>query len=95
MVTVMTCSLCFVVLFLAVHVVTERWATVPTPAFATLGGLARVVMAENLTAIRQQYAGPNSSDTWDILQAIIVAQLGVDPAEVTPNANFVYDLGIG
>ncbi len=51
-------------------------------------------MADNLATIQQQYAGPNPADTWEVLQAIIVAQLGVDPKDVTPGASFVYDLGM-
>jgi acyl carrier protein len=88
-------SVCFLILLMASHGATVPWATLPTPAFATLGGLARIVMAENLATIRQQHAGPNPTDTCEILQAIIVAQLGVDPKDVTPSASFVYDLGIG
>jgi acyl carrier protein len=92
--SVLAAGVCFVTLYLALRGAMEVWATLPSPAFATLGGLAQVVMAENLATIRAQHAGPNPTDTWEVLQAIIVAQLGVNPADVTPQASFVYDLGL-
>jgi acyl carrier protein len=83
------------ILLITCYGIAESHATLPAPAFATLGDLAKVVLADNVTTIRRQYAAPNRSDTWEVLQAIIVKQLGVDPKDVTPEASFVYDLGIG
>jgi acyl carrier protein len=94
MVSFMAVGVLFVLLVFAVANIAQPWATRPSPAFATLGGLARVVMADNLGTIRAQHAGPNPADTWEVLQAVIVQQLGVDPKDVTPEASFVYDLGL-
>ena len=83
------------ILLITCYGIAESHATLPAPAFATLGDLAKVVFGDNLTKIRQKYPLPGRSDIWEVLQAIIVKQLGVEPKDVTPDANFVYDLGCG
>ena len=83
------------ILLITCYGIAESHATLPALAFATMGGLAKVVLSDNLAKIRQQYPLPGRSDTWEVLQAIIVKQLGVDPKFVTPEASFIYDLGCG
>ncbi|MEE9424997.1 MAG: hypothetical protein V3V18_08445 [Methylococcales bacterium] len=36
----------------------------------------------------------DESDVWERMKGVIVTQLGVEPEEVTEDANFVADLGI-
>lgn len=51
------------------------------------------LVALNYSKLSKRNDSWNPTDAWSVLQLIIAEQLGVDLQDVTPNANFVYDLG--
>jgi len=64
-------------------------AEADAPQLAVLGDM----QAHIVRAIRQRGEIPDETQVWERLSAIVVAQLGVLPAEVTPEAHLVKDLG--
>ena len=73
---------------------TTPFAVHPGDSFRTCGGLARVVLAHNLARLSERFGTRNSADIWNVLQLLIVEQLGVSIELVTPDARFVEDLGM-
>ena len=71
---------------------TSPFAIIPGPAFTTYRGLVTQLLALNYAKLAERHASWNSTDVWNILQSIIVEQLGVEPGEVTMEANFRDDL---
>jgi len=53
------------------------------------------LLAINYTALSNRYDSWNPSDIWDALRLVVVEQLSVKPEDVTLDANFVDDLGVG
>ena len=44
-------------------------------------------------ALRQRGGTPDEGQVWERLSAVVVAQLGVRPEQVTRTAHIIYDLG--
>ncbi len=72
---------------------TSPFALYPGATFSTYRGLVTQLMALNYAKLSDRHNSWNATDVWNVLQLIIVEQLGVKREDVTPNANFVYDLG--
>jgi hypothetical protein len=68
-------------------------ALMPARSFRTYRGLVTQLVALNYATLSERYDSWNPTDVWNVLQLIIVEQLGVRKEDVTPDANFVYDLG--
>ena len=89
---------CLFIIGFLTALVTRPLATNFGAEFRTFRGLSERVLALNVVKIRNKHS-PNpdqmsTSDIWIVLKNIIVEQLGVDADEVTPEANFVKDLGL-
>ncbi len=83
----------------AFFVVVGVWFTTPLavvwrPDIPTVGDLASTVVAMNYGNPAEQRTW-SAEEIWNTLRQIIVDVLGVDPAQVTPDARFVDDLGTG
>lgn len=68
-------------------------ALMPAHSFRTYRGLVTQLVALNYATLSKRYDSWNPTDVWNVLQSIIIEQLGVKKEDVTPDANFVYDLG--
>jgi len=85
-------------LVMILFLLTSWFLTIPIavfagPTFTTFRGLTTNMLAMNYVTLSDRYDSWNPSDIWDALRLVIVEQLGVKPEDVTPEANFVYDLG--
>jgi hypothetical protein len=61
---------------------------------ATVGDLARDVLAINHAGIVDEVGGWNKKDLWESLCRVIVIQTSVPAEMITPEARIVADLGI-
>ena len=71
-----------------------RSLAVHFPDLHTLGDLTRSIFENNtaiLAATRRMWSAPQ---IWEVLQSLMVKQLGIDPQQITPEARFVDDLGM-
>lgn len=87
--------LALVTLFISALVavaITSPFALYPGSTFFTYRGLVNRLVVMNYGKLSQRFHAGNP-DVWMILQSIIVEQLGVKKEDVTPEADFVYDLG--
>ncbi len=76
-------------------VLSAPFAVYPASSFQTYRGLVSQLVALNYAKLSERHQSWNPTDVWIVLQLIIVEQLGVKKEEVTPEANFAYDLGCG
>ncbi len=76
-----------------VALITAPFALFPADSFRTYRGLVNQLLALNYLVLSERYESWNPTDVWNVLQLIIVEQLSVKKEHVTPDANFVYDLG--
>lgn len=90
-----TTVLVMVAFLMACWFLTIPMAVLVGPTFTTFRGLATNLLAMNFATLSDRHDSWNSSDIWDTLRLVIVEQLGVKPEDVTPDANFVDDLGVG
>ena len=60
---------------------------------STVGDLVKALVGLNYRMLSEKYSASSSTDVWNIVQAIVSEQLGVDKSLVTPQARFVEDLG--
>ncbi len=74
-------------------VLTSPFAVLPSSSVQTYRGLVTQLVAMNYAKLSGRYRSWNPTDVWNVLQLIIVEQLGVKKEDVTPDADFVYDLG--
>lgn len=72
---------------------TAPLALIPAESFRTYRGLVTQIVTLNYATLSERYDSWNPTDVWNVLQLIIVEQLGVKKEDVAPDANFVYDLG--
>ena len=70
------------------------FALVPSESLKTYRDLVTHLVALNYSKLSKRFASWKPTDVWNVLQLIIVEQLGVKKELVTPNASFVYDLGV-
>jgi len=61
---------------------------------ATVGDLAKGVLAANHRHFMAEIGTRSRNNVWEVLCAIIENQLGVERAKLTPDARFVVDLGV-
>lgn len=61
---------------------------------ATVGDLARDVLAVNHARLVEEVGGWNNKDVWDSLCRVIVIETSVAPEQITPEARILSDLGI-
>ncbi len=61
---------------------------------ATVGDLARDVLAVNHARLVDEVGGWNKKDVWESLCRVIVIETSVAPEEITPEARILSDLGI-
>ncbi|TWT78758.1 acyl carrier protein [Planctomycetes bacterium CA13] len=79
---------------LILAVVTKPFAICTAPSYSDYRGLVTQIVSLNYAKLSESSNTWNASDVWNVLQWIIVEQLGVKKQAVTLNANFVYDLGM-
>ncbi len=84
----------FALLSTFLAVLTVPLARFPATSFTSFRGLVTQLVALNYAKLSNRHGSWNATDVWNVLQLIIVEQLGVRKEDVTPAANFVYDLGI-
>ncbi|TWU32630.1 acyl carrier protein [Novipirellula artificiosorum] len=85
-------TIVFVGLVLAA--VTKPFQLFPAKTYTDYRRPVTQIVALNYAKISEQHNSWNATDIWNVLQVIIVEQLGVKKEAVTPTANFVYDLGM-
>lgn len=85
--------LTFIAMALMLALLTLPAAIYPDPSWATYRGLVTCLVAMNYTDLAQRHDLWSATEVWNVLQQIIVEQLGVSPEDVTPNTNFIHDLG--
>lgn len=61
---------------------------------ATVGDLAKDVLAANHARVAEAAGGWNQKEVWETLCSLIVRQTGVSREDITPEARIVGDLGI-
>lgn len=76
-----------------IALLTVPLAQLPRASFGTYRGLVTQLVALNHAKLSGRYQTWSPADVWNALQSIIVVQLGVKKEDVTPEANFVNDLG--
>lgn len=74
-------------------VTTTPFAYCPSESFHTYRGLVTQLVALNYVELAQRENSWKANEVWTALQNIIVEQLGVEKEIVTPDADFVIDLG--
>jgi acyl carrier protein len=92
------CLLVGIAGLLLVELLTRPFANHFGPGLATVGGLAKEVMWKNYEALAaEQGVRPpvQDLDAWEKLRGIISEQLGVPLDQITFEASFVKDLGMG
>lgn len=76
----------------ALNVLTLPLALYPRNC-STVGDLVKALVGLNYRMLSEKYSASSSTDVWNIVQAIVSEQLGVDKSLVTPRARFAEDLG--
>jgi acyl carrier protein len=61
----------------------------------TVRGLTGTLLNLNFGALTEDKQRWSKLEVWEVLQAIIVDELGVTPEQVKPGARFIEDLGVG
>lgn len=61
---------------------------------ATVGDLARDVLAINHATLVDEVGSWNKKDVWETLCRVIVIETGVAREKITPESRFVQDLGM-
>jgi len=79
---------------LVLAALTKPFQLFPASTFMDYRGLVTQIVALNYGKLSERQNSWNATDIWDVLQLIIVEQLGVKKKAVTPTANFIYDLGM-
>lgn len=59
----------------------------------TVGDLARLLLGKNTHAFAQRTQGWTPENVWQTMKTVVIAQLGVNPELVVPEASIVEDLG--
>lgn len=85
---------CFFIFGWFTAVFTKPFATRFGPNFKTFRSLSECVLALNASTQQSKHGPMGPNDIWVVLRELIVTQFGVDADEVTPDANFVKDLGL-
>jgi acyl carrier protein len=87
------CSLAGALLFWAVSRLTAPFAVQIPAACATVGGTVRAVL-DSGNPTRLQTSGKwDPNEVWQTLCKVIAEQFDVPPESITPDTDFVYDLG--
>ena len=74
---------------------TEFLAYEYPPDVTTVGQLAKAILARNyLPIVAESKKSATDGEVWEILQRIVVEQLGVRPDQLTKETNFVEDLNL-
>ena len=73
---------------------TSPGCCVSKPRYATVGDLAKDVLAVNHARLVDEVGSWNKRDVWEALCRVIVIETGVAREEITPEAGIVDDLGI-
>ncbi|TWU38726.1 acyl carrier protein [Novipirellula aureliae] len=73
---------------------TKPFQRFPAKILTDYRGRVTQIAAMNYAKLSERQNSWNATDIWNVLQLIIVEQLGVKKEAVTPTANFVYDLGM-
>ncbi len=76
----------------ALNVLTLPLALYPRNC-STVGDIVKALVGLNYRTLSEKYSASSSTDVWNLVQAIVSEQLGVDKSLVTPQARFVEDLG--
>jgi len=79
---------------LVLAALTKPFQLFPATTFIDYRGLVTQIVALNYAKLSERQNSWNATDIWNVLQLIIVEQLGVEKETVTPTANFIYDLGM-
>ena len=74
---------------------TKPCAVAFRPEFGTVGGLTKCILRKNYGAISDDCQRANVEEVWNTLRTLVGEQLGVSPNQVTKEARFVEDLGVG
>ena len=70
------------------------YATQLPASCATVGDLTKAMLRLNYRMNVDKGPKPTQDEVWEKLRAILVDELGVEPAAITPDAQFVRDLGL-
>ncbi|WP_146531676.1 acyl carrier protein [Novipirellula artificiosorum] len=85
---------CMAFVGLVLAALTKPFQLFPAKTFTDYRGLVTQIVALNYAKLSKRQNSWNATDIRNVLQLIIVEELGVKKEAVTPTANFVYDLGM-
>ncbi len=79
--------------FFLMHLMTEPLAIHIPENCGTVGLLAKTTLGLNFRRIAEAREAWNEQELWQAIQDIVVDQLGVKASQITPDTDFVKDLG--